>query len=606
MYQQTYFVDKSTATLADSLAAYGLATILRGLIPDEVEPDIRLRDDGPYYSVVLSEPIQPEWVDKISYLDTGVEFILTDKMKKSGEYPKELTHAIDYEAHKQRRAEYFEARKLLPKAALRPGATVDEYPILATVQSLAPHPNWEIWAQVNQMSAITAYNGMVLAWYESKACFGEVLKLILKMCALSPNDIDGAMEGWKKLAKTYDLTVKPLAAATQVYNPSTGKGSNRPKADNLTIGGQDNFWLLEYLKLVGMPRAGLPRVVKGAKDRKTYVLLPKNIKLSTHNKVFRDFQQVMWANSAIKMDIMAALKYTQTFLSQWQAGQLSEIDLMMGDAQPGNHVQGLAMVYYKDMGSALAVLNQSTINLPRWAKQVTTKEEATTFINILKEHEQVIQTFKEERGPEYEMLHQYRQFLSSGDLRDFFEFTAAYSSYLTNKIENREPIKQFTTTHLEELMKSRNEALAPILQNQGFQNVAAAIRQATVNAQWAKIKGQRVYDIRYGLGQELKRKTNYNDEFVQALTDFMQSYNQENVQMVERHSGNPPRRRKQLTTEDMAQVIALIDEFGAKTVGNLLIAFGYASLPKAKTSGGETGGEADNDSEVESDFTETN
>jgi len=53
--------------------------------------------------------------------------------------------------------------------------------------------------------------------------------------------------------------------------------------------------------------------------------------------------------------------------------------------------------------------------------------------------------------------------------------------------------------------------------------------------------------------------------------------------MVERHKGTPPRRRKQLTTEDIAQIIALVDEYGAKTVGNLLIAFGYASLPKDKT-----------------------
>lgn len=601
MYQHTYFVDKSTITLADPLAAYGLATILKNIIPDEVEPDIRIKDNGPYYSIVLSEPIQAAWVENVAYFHNGVEFILTDRMKTEGTYPKDLANLIEYEFYKQRRAEYFEARKQLPKEALRPGATVDEHPILATIQSLEPPPNWEIWAQVNQMSAITAYNGMVLAWHESRVCFAETLKLILKMCAASPNDVEEAMEGWKKLAKTYQLPTKPLAAATQVYNPSTGKGSNRSKADNLTIGGQDNFWLLEYMKLVGMPHAGLPRVVRGVKDRKTYVLLPKNIKLSTSNKVFRDFQKVMWANSAIKMDIMAALKYTQVFLTQWQTGQLSEIDQMMG-AQPGDYVQGLATVFYKDMGSALAVLNQSTINLPRWAKQVTTKEESAIFISILKEHEQIIQTFKEDRGLEYDLLGQYRQFLSSGDLRDFFEFTGAYSSYLTNKIEGREYVNQFTTINLEALMKSRNEKLTPILENEGFKNVAQAIRQATVNAQWAKIKGQRVYEIHYGLGQELKRKANYNDEFVQALTEFMQSYNQENVQMVERHKGNPPRRRKQLTTEDIAQVISLIDEYGAKTVGNLLIAFGYASLPKDKPGSIEPGGEPDIEAEITPEF----
>ncbi len=281
------------------------------------------------------------------------------------------------------------------------------------------------------------------------------------------------------------------------------------------------------------------------------------------------------------MDIIAALKYAHTFLEEWSNGQIDdEFLLMLGDIQPGDHVQGLAVAYYKDMGSALAVLNQSTINLPRWAEKVTTKEDAQQFLDILEEHERIIQNFKEDRGLEYDMLYQYRSFLSSGELRDFFQFTASFSSYLTNKIEAKEYVNQFTTKNLEALMKSKNAKLTPILENEGFRNVAHAIRQATVNAQWAKVHQQRLYDIQYGLGAELKRKANYNAEFVQALTDFMQRYNQETVQMAERYKGEPPRRRKQITTDDIAQVIALIDEYGAKTVGNMLIAFGYAKDSK--------------------------
>jgi hypothetical protein len=575
MYQRTYFIDKSSDTSADPLAAYGLATILKNLLPEDLEEDIRIKDSGPYYSIVLENPLQPEWVEDVAYFST-VDFILTKKMKDQGDYPQDI-NLTDYEAQKQHNAEFYEARKQLPKEALRPGATPDEFPQLLSLKP--PHRHWEIWAKVNQMSAISAYNGMVAAWHECRPCFAGVIKLILQMCAATPNDIEGAMAGWKKLAKTHNLSGKPLVAATQVYNPSTGKGANRPKADNLTIGGQSNFWLLEYLKLVGMQYAGVPRVVSGAKDRKTYVLLPKNITLSTSNKVFENFQKVLWRNTAIKMDIMAALKYAQTFLKQWMEGQLEELDVMMG-FQPDNYVQGLAMTYYKDMGNALAVLNQSTINLPRWADQVTTKAEAQTLVDILAEHDAVIQVFREDRGPEYDMLRQYRDFLSSGNLRDFFKFTAAFSSYVTNKIENKEYVNLFTITNLEALMKSRNKKLSPILENEGFRNVAHAIRQSTVNAQWAKIRNQRLYDVRYGLGQELRRKTNYDDEFVLALTDFMQSYNQENVQMAERYKGDPPRRRTQLTTEDISQVVALIDEYGAKTVGNMLIAFGYASQPR--------------------------
>ncbi|MBI1880821.1 MAG: hypothetical protein HYR94_21805, partial [Chloroflexi bacterium] len=486
---------------------------------------------------------------------------------------------VDYEAEKERNTLYYEGLRQLPPEARRPGASPDQYPELATVLALKPRPDWNILAQVNQMSAISAYNGMVAAWAEGRACFVDYLKLILQMCATSPNDTEGAVAEWKKLAKAKNLSGEVEAAATQVFNPATGKGANRSKANALTIGGQSNFWLLEYLKLVGMRYAGLPRVVSGVKDRKTYVLLPINIRLRTSNRVFRDFSEALWASSAVKMDILAAFRYVQVFLQQWQTGQLDPRQVRRG-GQPGDYVSGLAVAFYKDMGSAFAVLNQSTINLPRWVDNIETKQAAQQFLAMLTEHEAIIRPLDEKIGREYELLFTYRDFLSDRDLRHFFEFTAGYSSHLTNKIENREPIKQFTTTYLEVLMMSQDKKLKPILESAGFQNVANAIRQSTVNPQRAKVAGNRLYDIRYGLGNDLKRKANYNEEFVQALTDFMHSYNQENIQIEENYKGNPPFRRKRLTTEDIAEVIELIDTYGAKTVGNMLVAFGYARVPR--------------------------
>lgn len=119
--------------------------------------------------------------------------------------------------------------------------------------------------------------------------------------------------------------------------------------------------------------------------------------------------------------------------------------------------------------------------------------------------------------------------------------------------------------------------LKPILDTPGFQHIATAIRRSTVTPQYFKSKGQsRVYDIRYGLGTDLLRKAAYPDRFIQALSEFMHAYNQENAQINERYDGKPPVRRSNITTDDIAQVVALIDEYGAQTVGNLLVAFGYA------------------------------
>jgi len=67
----------------------------------------------------------------------------------------------------------------------------------------------------------------------------------------------------------------------------------------------------------------------------------------------------------------------------------------------------------------------------------------------------------------------------------------------------------------------------------------------------------------------------------------MHAYNQENAQMNERYKGNPPVRRANITTEHIAEIVALIDEYGSQTVGNLLVAFGYAREPREP--GGEDG-----------------
>ena len=128
--------------------------------------------------------------------------------------------------------------------------------------------------------------------------------------------------------------------------------------------------------------------------------------------------------------------------------------------------------------------------------------------------------------------------------------------------------------------------LAPILQTRGFQNIAEAIRKSTVHPLYWKIRYKQKrtpepppYDVRYGLGQELKRKAQYPDEFIQALADFMHSYNEENARVYERTKGKGFR-RKAITTQDIQDIVTLVDEYGSQTVANLLIAFGYARDPK--------------------------
>ena len=88
--------------------------------------------------------------------------------------------------------------------------------------------------------------------------------------------------------------------------------------------------------------------------------------------------------------------------------------------------------------------------------------------------------------------------------------------------------------------------------------------------------------MRYGLAANFKRKATVRDELIAVLSDFMQSYNQENAQKLE-NTGQQMRR--DLRTTDIEEVVRLVDTYGSDVVANLLIAYGYAREPREAESG---------------------
>jgi hypothetical protein len=134
----------------------------------------------------------------------------------------------------------------------------------------------------------------------------------------------------------------------------------------------------------------------------------------------------------------------------------------------------------------------------------------------------------------------------------------------------------------ERRMAAKIRPLGDIISTPGFQHIATAIRQSTVTQQYYKVdRDDNTYDVRYGLADELHRHARDNREFIQSLAKFLQEYSQENARVMERNKGKAYRKRIPISTQDIAQVTELVDEHGAATVANLLIAFGYARDPRA-------------------------
>jgi len=561
--RDTFSVDKSTGTFADPLLTEGWADVLCLVTGGEVT----IYDRGPVFELQLARPLTAELIEQAAGL-SGLRFLLT---RNNQALAPEGMNQFDYDAERAAETAYFAARRVAPKRA---GSQAPDDSALPP----PPHLDLPFFKLINQMSAITAYNEVAVRWHRDQAHWPAYIRLLADLFAQYPNDVAAAETAWKALARDEQISGGVRVTAAQIINPAMGKGGDAAKANSLAPGNKDSFWLVEYLKFLGARVGALPLTVRGSKDRKTYVPLPAQMQFNVHRRIMADLRQRLYAASAIKLDVLADLEYTRAFLEQWRAAHDEEQQLW--DANPGNFVSGLAVGFYKDLGSALALLNLSRMRLPQWMR-VTTPDDAADYLELLAEHTAIVRGLEESHSDEYALLQAYRTFLSARDLRAFYDFTAGYAPVVMRRLERpqpHQPARPFTLSNLEVLLMGHSDEhpeLVRIFTNPGFRNLATAIRLSTIVPQGQKARGQaRLYNVRYGLGDELKRKAGYPRELAQALGEFVHSYNQETVQVFERTKQKP--RRSLVTDHDLEQVLELIATIDSRTVGHLLIAFGYA------------------------------
>lgn len=591
MFQAEYFIDKSSNTLADNLAAFGLAFVLNALANPPGEPKratVRLEDRGFAFVVVCNPPLRPEWVAERTFF-VGAPFLVTWDKKSSQKVVKGTTltlaelegrgseAVVDYEAEKQKNQAYFDWLRGL-------NAEDKRRAVQGELQGPdSPRADWDVFRAINP-AALQAYNSLMATWWQGRAAFPDLLKALLQLTATSPNDEAGAEASWVKVCKAQGLEKPKAATASQLFNPAQGKGTNYPKAEWRAPGNLKGFWMLEWLKAVGLFHGGFTRIVanpsdpRNAKDRKTYVLCPLHLDWGEHQEVLKHFRPAMVGSAtAIKLDILAALRYTDAFLKHYEEAKVEDQALELFGQRPSDLVSGMQMAFYKSLGQSPAVLNIATLNLPRWVAP-RAPEMLSEFQEALAEHLQIVRTLDETRGEQFALLAHYRDFLSGDDFTSFFAFTTAYSSFVMQQYDRRKYVRPFTTNTLEVLfMNSDKPVYSEIVQNEGFRAIAYAIRHSTVVPQARKGKGNRpAVDIRYGLGQQLARKAAYPADFLVEIAEFIHLYNAENAQL--REKGRNPF-RKNVTTADIEALTELVDRFGSKVVCQMLVAYGYAREP---------------------------
>lgn len=560
MDRTEYFIDKTSGTFADVLLAFGWMRVLSELhYRQDTTHQIALKDDGAFYRVTCA-PISQDTLENLRQnpvFPGNTPIIVTAKNREN--MPNDVPICVDYEIEKERVAAFFGAKN----KAQNPEMIVDE-----------PHPHWDIFRAINP-AALPGYNGILLDWWQVRDAQPEIFALLSELFSDSPNDIPGAVSAWKTLDKAAQWGISALSTGQQLYNPDQGKGQNKTKANGISIGNLDNFWLLELLKIIGFYDAGQTRLVQGAKDRKSYVIVPLELTYNEHRDIFSAFSESMRVSiTSIKGDAMAALRYTEALLTYF-AEPTRQITLGKRGNLKKRLVAGLYAAFYKDLGNAVATMNIAFIGLPGWI-EVRTPEDIPVYQRIVGELVKLVQQFDESHSDSVDLLRALRDFISGDSLDALFRFTRSFPAYYIGQRERSKYVYAMNEDTLERIITMIEPRFTEILDDEGFQNIAYAIRRSTVSAQYQKTQGNRKYEVRYGLGQELARKSHYKADFIAALSDFLFKFNAENAQVMETTRGERPPYRRSVQTGDIASIVALIDRFGAETIANLLIAYGYA------------------------------
>src|SRR6266516_4375097 len=378
-------------------------------------------------------------------------------------------------------------------------------------------------------------NQEVIQWYETmEAGYTSAnLRAILKMFTHPYADMDAAEKSWA--AEVKQKGIKRHLTASQVFNPNQGKGSNRPKADRLTIDNQDHFWLVEYLKVVGVFFAVAPCAFPDDDMRKTYVLAPYNIELADHEAIFKKFERAFYglSSSPIKADVLASLKYARAYLSYYSEVK-SEKDVSEA-VNPSNSVRGFYAASYVLLSpNSFTMINLSFLGLPPWLHNINTWQDVVAVQSVIEEHALIIQPLEEKFQEGSSLLSSYRDFLAGNQLDAFFDFCADYGEYVVHALRTQSRVKQYSIKSLDEIFRripmSEQDTTHPddltefsssSGKQQGFNRIAYPIRRSTVIPQRQKANHksnpnieESIYEVRYGLGNNLRRKANSAREFM--------------------------------------------------------------------------------------------
>lgn len=541
-------VPKRTGTYADSLCAIGYATLLEELTGGEA----LVKDMGAEYVVqCVSEKAEEEW----PHPTPGFIYIWrkSEEQRPPGEW------VFDYEQEK----ELAEAAKKSRTSVTASRRLKDVQAEVSDIPTRTPHPDY-------RFAAIIEY--MRKGWTSDKELYRWV--------RAHPNEaLKAVCDAFQGLGAGLDLKW----SNSQILNPSTGKGIHASKTIAKSASG---FKLVEpfdeWMKLRALWTAMV--TYPADEDFKFCVLEPGNISAFRTKKIRDELRDLgLWGG--VRLDIEVTLRVLRLLLrnSEYERG-----GIVFGNRRPNEFIRGVRVSYFKKMGMASALMNDSHFPLPSWFA-IHTKEDYSAYREIVDEpygdgagiRSGPLTGLNEKHSDEIALLQGYRRWLLTAELFDLLEFHADFAASSLQRKSTDNFSKEFDSRILTLLLTkgygmADNGIVTRIVTSQGFLNIARAIRNTTIYA--VGIKGSK-REPQFGLAQRFKQRIKAGKaEFLQELSEFIQNQNWE-VQHRLKGAGFL------VSTSDIDEVVSLIEQAGPngyQLVGMLLLAYGFA---KAESTG---------------------
>lgn len=451
------------------------------------------------------------------------------------------------------------------------------------------HADYHIYSLYQGMKVLTAHNKMAEAFQQDPELIKVVYRWIFQTGTSPLIDTDEKIKTFKNIVKEYEknsgekVPLKATVNALSFFNPVQAKGVNNQGATGISPSGVQSFVLDELFKMLGVTQGSVGKLVKVGTNSYDCLLLvidPQEVASNDVLTIVHNIKGKIKAPSRTYLEF-STLMYTITEVIRFLLRRKEGIPPNLID-----YVRGLYCAYFKDLGQAKSVMNLSYYHLPAWMRfenEEDLRQYDRLFTDIIdkvdkiRRDENILQDLDQP-------LNELVTFISTGQLESFLNFVQAYHFKVFNALYEKNyklKLKPFSEKILQEVIMKSNQPYSKIVEDTGFINLSRAIFQATLGLQYQD-KSIRKYPVHYDLQHKLKQNAPYKEKFITTLADFVATFNSENARVAESNKarGEDSRTRKNISDQDLASVIHLVDEFGSNLVGNLLVAFGYAKKEK--------------------------